>query len=160
MRKYYPTSNFVAFVVMLLYTFILLASCSSRSQVLTMPSSSNEIEVRTFSSSSGPKLGVVVDKNFVVLDLEDERAAAVAGVQLGDQLIALEAVPFAGNREKIKDILRSSVDGDKTLVLKLERDGKEMLIEIRPSLAVPVFPKESDTPIPTVTPVWPPNDYY
>ena len=81
-------------------------------------------------------------------------------MQRGDQLKTLNDVVFTENREKIRELIVISDGEDKTLVLKLERDGKEMIVEVNPA-RVPPFPKSSDgTPPPTGTPITPPDDYY
>jgi len=108
----------------------------------------------------GRVLGVVVDGELVVLEVETQSAAEVAGIQKGDILESIENASFAESRESIKYLIGDYTDEDRPLQIKIRRDGKELVVDIKP-LPAPVQVEIVDGESrPLITPVWPPNDYY
>lgn len=155
MHKHHLAGTLLMFVVIMLCIFGLLAACAKTNSGTRITTSG--ATGATSLGSYGRELGIVVDQNLTVLEVSDRLAAAVAGVQPGDQLKTLNDVAFVGNREKIREIVGSGM----TLILKVERAGKEIIVEVDPA-HTPPFPtlRPGEAPLPTRTPVWPPSDYY
>lgn len=125
----------------------ILVSCNSPSSPTNIQPGSIEV------SGGGDELGIVVDENMQVLHVEPDWPAAVAGVQVGDVLDSVEGISFAKDKSKAKDVIRESKK-NKKLKLKVKRDHKDVDIDISS------FQLPSGTNLPTVTPVWPPQDYF
>jgi predicted metalloprotease with PDZ domain len=104
-------------------------------------------------TSPGDELGVVVDKDMKVLDVEPGSAAEKAGVQVGDVLDTVEGVSVGKDKDKVKNLIREPKK-DKKLKLKLKRADKDMEVDISP--APPVPRPGAATP----TPVFAPQDYF
>jgi S1-C subfamily serine protease len=116
------------------------------------------VTVRTGGLTAGPQLGVVIDEQSVVLEVEAGSAAEQAGVLPGDRLMTLAGVSIADQRQQAKELIWYFVAGSAPLPLTLLRNDVEMTLAIIPT--PPLYPGSSDTPLPTVTPVWLPNDYF
>ncbi|MFN8489284.1 MAG: PDZ domain-containing protein [Caldilineaceae bacterium] len=97
-------------------------------------------------------LGVVVDINNRVIDVEQHSAAAKAGIQVGDELDSVDGISFK-DKQKAKDKI-SEPQKDKKLKLKFKRNDKTMEMDITPS--VPDWPAD----VPTGTPIPTPQDYF
>jgi membrane-associated protease RseP (regulator of RpoE activity) len=109
-------------------------------------------------SEPAPVLGVVVDRNLKVIDVESGSAAEKAGVQRGDVLKKLDStiltspvVAMNTARQKIQ-----SKPGQKIDVM-LQRGGQDILLQVLP--APPVSRGTFDHPAPTPTAV-PAHDGY
>lgn len=115
-------------------------------------------------SSSEPAdiLGIIVDENMKVLDVERESGAAKGGVQIGDIIEAINDIPLIGdlsqetkadNAMQAKMAIWEPKEG-KVVRVQLQREGKVIILEITPA---PPAPRLSEA---TVTPVAPNMDYY
>jgi len=122
------------------------------------PRNTQESRVVTLALSPAPVLGIVVDKDLAVIEIESQSAAELAAIQKGDVLESLENMPFVEGRDAIKELIAAYQGEDKPLHLKLRRDGEALVVEIRP-LPFQIQGDESK-PQPTVTPVFLPNFYY
>jgi S1-C subfamily serine protease len=113
-------------------------------------------------SDPAPEFGIVVDEHLQVVDVAKGSAAEKAGIQRGDILKTLDNTPLTSTQQA-KQLAREAVDS-KTLAgqmstLTVSRKGQEMTLHILP--APPADRGGSpDNPLPTVTPVWPPYDYF
>lgn len=99
-----------------------------------------------------PQLGVVVDPEMRIIDVDVGSPAEQAGLQRGDLLLAIEGISFATDKEEAANRI-SSAKWKETLRLQLRRNGQELEIKITPS---PGW----ERPDPTVTPAWSPLDYF
>lgn len=139
---------------------VILALCSCALPQVSSTNNSEAQQVVSFASMPGRVLGIVVDKDLIVLEVEPQSAAEIAGIQKGDRLESIENMPFAEARESIKYLIADYTDEDKPLQIKIRRDEKEMIVDVKP-LPPPVQVEIVDgKPDPKITPVWPPNDYY
>jgi membrane-associated protease RseP (regulator of RpoE activity) len=55
-----------------------------------------------------PALGVVVDPDMKVIDIDPGSAAEKAGIQVGDVLLSVDDVPLASERDTAEDLLSES----------------------------------------------------
>ncbi|MEM7537584.1 MAG: PDZ domain-containing protein [Chloroflexota bacterium] len=102
-----------------------------------------------------PKLGVVLDEEMVVVDVDMGGPADRIGVQRGDRLLSLNEIPFLDNIDSVKDAIRATRHDEeqKSMRLIVERDGKEIAVEVEPnSHYIQKTPFES--PLPTMTPLF------
>ena len=104
-------------------------------------------------SRGGDELGIVVDENMKVLHVEPGWPAAVAGLQEGDILDSVDGIAFAQEKAKAKAVIQEPKK-DKKLKSKVKRAAKTV------DIAITSFQLPASTNLPTVTPVWPPNDYF
>ena len=105
------------------------------------------------------QLGVVTDEKLAVVLIEPESGAEKAGIQLGDILERIEGIPLIleEDRRKAKLAVAENLEG-KEMRLTIIRDG--VTLEL-PFVPIPRFnPVEEVEPRPTITPVWPPYDYF
>lgn len=126
---------------------LILVSCNSPTARTNL--TSEPISV----SRGGDELGVVVDENMKVLHVEPGWPAAVAGLQEGDILDSVDGISFAQEKAKAKAAIQEPKK-DKKLKLQVKRAEKTVDIDIT------AFQLPASTNLPTVTPVWPPNDYF
>lgn len=99
-----------------------------------------------------PVLGIVVDKNFVVLHVEPNSAAKLAGIQIGDNIEAFDALLAATQGMQMREAIQSVHPGSRH-VLHIKRADESLAIEITPK--TPTFNPQA---IPT--PVVSPYNYY
>ena len=97
-------------------------------------------------------LGVVVDENNQVVEVEHYSAAEAAGIQRGDTLDSVDEIAFK-DKEKAKNKIKEAKNNQKVKV-KLKRNGKAIVLELVPS--VPQWPENA----PTGTPIPTPQDYF
>lgn len=102
-----------------------------------------------------PMPGVVVDEQNHVVDVPTGGTADIAGVQVGDTLIALDDIPFAKERKKIKQHLSTKERGTE-MTLTYERNGQEKQLKLTPN-TVPLTLPAPDAPTPTF--ILPPYDF-
>jgi len=122
---------------------VLLIAC-----IQTSPSTKmgGETEHMTHGLYAAPELGVVVDENMKVVDVDLGSVAEKAGIQKGDVLVSLDGVSFVNDKNRIDALIQESpgeeayAELEKTGVwngiartLKLERDGKESEVEVTPA---------------------------
>ena len=101
-------------------------------------------------------LGVVIDGNGVVLYVEPQSGAAQAGIQAGDQIIAINGVDFGKDREGAKSQLISTRPEDAVKLKIRKSQGDEAEVDV-----TRLYQGEGSSPnAPTPTPVLPPNDYF
>ncbi len=98
-----------------------------------------------------PVLGVVVDQNLRVVDVEAGSAADQAGIRRGDVIKMLENVPVAAPDEAAR-VIRQARVGQK-LAISVGRDNMEITLEAH--LARPVARPGQPTPTPV-----PADEYY
>ena len=108
------------------------------------------------------QFGIVVDANLQVVDVEKGGAAEKAGVLKGDSLTALENTPLTST-EQAKQLARELMDRIPTtkqpITLTVNRKGRSVTLHIFP--APPADRGGSlDQPVPTVTPIFAPYDYF
>ena len=103
-------------------------------------------------SAAAPVLGVVVDKNARVIELESGSAAETAGIARGDVLKMVDNVPVTSGVDAMLKY-RARSGGGKTLSLVFDREGKEITLQALPT------PPEARAGQPTPTPL-PPDQYY
>ncbi len=123
-----------------------------------VPRNTQTSRVVTISLSPAPVLGIVVDIDLAVIEVEPRSAAELAAIQKGDVLESIEHMPFVEGRDAIKELIAAYQQEDKPLQLKLHRNGEAVVVEVRP-LPFQIQGDESK-PQPTVTPVFLPNFYY
>lgn len=97
-----------------------------------------------------PELGIVIDAQNQVVDVPKGGAADEAGVQVGDTLIALDDMPFAKEKDKIKQHVSRKEKGAQ-VTLTLKRNGKEKKLKLKPN-TVPSTLSAPDAPTPTPIP--------
>ena len=97
-------------------------------------------------------LGVVVDENNQVVEVENYSAAEAAGIQQGDILDSVDEIAFKAKQEA-KNKIKEAKNHQKVKV-KLKRNGKAIVLELVPS--VPQWPENA----PTGTPIPTPQDYF
>lgn len=98
-----------------------------------------------------PTLGVVIDKEFVVIHVDPLGSAFPAGVQQGDRLLSVGGIQLQEDMRKAKEIVFDANEGD-VIEIVLVREGIEMTMEIT------LFPIRRESP-PPPTPVSIPDDY-
>lgn len=111
-----------------------------------------------------PLLGIVVDKNLVVMGTEFGSPAETADIQVGDILIDItpttegtptatttnaDTIPFT-DTEQADNLIMTG----RPLILRLQRGDAVIEIQIQ---AAPPAPRRN---MPTATPMWPPNDLF
>jgi len=97
-------------------------------------------------------LGVVVDENNQVVEVEHYSAAEAAGIQQGDILDSVDEIAFKAKQEA-KNKIKEAKNHQKVKV-KLKRNGKAIALDLVPS--VPHWPENA----PTGTPIPTPQDYF
>jgi|HigsolmetaAR201D_1030396.scaffolds.fasta_scaffold06476_4 Predicted protease with the C-terminal PDZ domain len=105
-------------------------------------------------------LGIVIDKDSLVIHVEPGSSAALIGIEVGDKLKYINGVDVAADRQRAKLALYSSLDQNGRAVITIERQGHVM--EFSGELQYASYEylrREAGKPIPTVTAVLPP-DYY
>jgi S1-C subfamily serine protease len=102
-------------------------------------------------TSVGPALGVILDQNMRVLDIEADSTAARAGIQRGDILRAIGGTNIASPRATAELVRRSKIG--QNLTITLERGGQQV------SLPLVIGPRPGHPDQPTPTPV-PNNEMY
>lgn len=112
----------------------------------------NQTREETHTFYAAPVLGVVVDKDMRVLDVEAHGAAARAGLQRGDVIETIEGIPLAVDKARVKQAIVQAKLTQK-LTMKIKRGGLDAVLTVLP--APPVF-----EPGPTPTPVPPDEDYF
>lgn len=138
-------------ITLVAFTMILSACNQPAAPTIAMPPQATP-EVAILLSLAGAVLGVVVDENNQVLEVESGNAAANAGVQVGDLLESLDDVAFK-DKAKVKNKVHEHKEGQ-VFKLKLKRHDKTMTLDITPAPPAPRFNA------PTATPVWAPQDYF
>lgn len=113
-----------------------------------------ELASTSSSLKPGRVLGVVVDETMLVLEVEPKSAAEVAGIQKGDVLQSIDNAAFLEARDNIKEMIGHYSDEDKPMQLTLRRDGKALVVEVRP------LPMQIQFVDMTPTPVFLPNYYF
>lgn len=102
-----------------------------------------------------PVLGVVIGRNREVLHIEPFSAAENAGMQLGDVIEQINDVSLEYNRVQAKWLINTSPKGTNLHVL-LKRQDATIELEVMPSI---IHIPEHNAPLPSVTPVFWPQDY-
>ncbi len=97
-------------------------------------------------------LGVVVDENNRVLEVEPDNAAAKGGVQVGDLLDSLDGISFQ-DKVSVKARIQGQNEGA-IFKLMVQRNDQSIILEIGPMPPVARFNA------PTPTPVFAPQDYF
>lgn len=107
-----------------------------------------------------PVLGVVIDGDMRVLDIEAASAAATAGVQVGDQLATLDGIPLDSQIQSVKEYI-GTARADQAMRLVVRRGADTIELTVMPfSPHPPRDPRlQPGQIVPTTTPVLPPNDY-
>jgi hypothetical protein len=125
-------------------------------------------------SCAAPMLGVVIDEEMRVVDIDAGSPAESAGLRRGDILVAIEDIPLATAKAAAKDLIHKYPI--QRLHLQLQRNGQPSTVLITPSPGwerpppLPIANSPLSTsqgmpaspipqPIPTATAVWPPLDY-
>lgn len=156
MQMYSSARKFGNFVIVLSCLILVVAACGQRSTPTAEAPSQPTIytpEIIMDFIMPADVIGVIVDENIKVLEVESRSAAELAGVQVGDVLDSLEGISFK-DREKVKAKIHEPMDG-KRFKLKLRRNDENIEVDISP--APPAFvPAGNNTP----TPVLPPQDYF
>lgn len=98
-------------------------------------------------AAAAPVIGVVVDRNLRVVDVERGGAAEMAGIMRGDVLRELETTPLTDGAEAMQRFRERARTGQ-GLSVGLSRGGKDLQVRILP---VPPTPKHG-RPTPTAVP--------
>ena len=140
-------------VLLVLTTFVV--ACGQPTNGGIAPSSSEISAGHTFVLFPEPVLGVTVDQDMQVLDVEANSPAARAGVQPGDILETLDDVDLQAldGKAKGKQLIGNAEFGQH-LRLRVQRNGQ------RAELDVVSAPRPGHANQPTPTPVHSPNYYY
>ena len=140
------------------------AAQGTATTVPTEPSGSATATSYSTLTLDGPALqfGIVVDTNLQVVDVEKGGAAETAGVQKGDILTTLENTPLTSTPQA-KQLARELMDRNpatgQPVTLIVNRKGQAVTLHILP--APPAGRGGSpNQPVPTVTPVFSPYDYF
>ena len=161
-RKHKPVARFVVVSLLLgLALIVMLTGLIGRNagdrntatQSVTAQATSTVVGLVPIEGSEpAPVLGVVVDGNLKVVDVEGGSAAEKAGVQKGDILKKLDNTALtspAAAMETARQRIRS-VPGQKVDVV-LQRGGQEIILQVLPS--PPASRGTIDNPAPTPTAV-------
>ena len=98
---------------------------------------------------AAPVIGVVVDRNLRVVDLEKGSAAEKAGIMRGDVLRRLDTTPLTNGPDAMQRFRERTITGQ-GLSLGLSRGGKDIQVQV-----VPLPPaREYGQPTPTAVPVF------
>ena len=99
-------------------------------------------------------LGVVIGEKGIVLQVEEKSGAEQAGIQVGDEIKAINGVDLEKNREEGKNQIRFIKPGDKVKVkVKKSKQSDEVEVEVTPQFQGSPLNRETPTPVP------PPEDY-
>lgn len=114
---------------------------------------------------ANPVLGVVIDEQMTVIDVDSKSAAEVAGILKGDVLISVDGISFIDDKEKIRQLLWATPsDGEAAYErleageewentphqLQLQRDGQVVDLTIIPR---PNLSEVAPTPVPVELPL-------
>lgn len=169
-------------IVLTIFLVVVLTSCGPTVQpkqqtgsvVILTPESPLETpetlaETEFFTSSTiiwaNPVLGVVIDEQMTVIDVDAKSAAEVAGILKGDVLISVDGISFMDDKEKIRQLLWAyPSDGEAAYErlaagkewentphqLQLQRDGQVVDLAIIPR---PNLSEVAPTPVPVELPL-------
>lgn len=124
-----------------LILFVSITSCEGLS------SSSTGTPVTSFASYPSAVFGVVIDQNGKVLYVEPGSAAEQAGIARGDVLEDVNNQAVNSEREQVRTTIRESIK-DHVLIVKLKRNGNEVLLNVKPSPPAPRPGMATPTPVP------------
>jgi membrane-associated protease RseP (regulator of RpoE activity) len=116
------------------------------------PPVADEPAILVASVMPADELGIVVDEQNEVLQVEVGSAAEQAGIQAGDLLETLDDISF-NEKDKVKEKIRDPKEGKKFTV-KLKRNDEVITLDISPA------PRRPHVDAPTPTPVLAPQDYF
>ncbi|MCL4508931.1 MAG: PDZ domain-containing protein [Chloroflexi bacterium] len=131
---------------------LLLAGCGGvvqGSQMSTSVSSSVAVDAL----EPAPVLGVVVDRQMRIVDIEAGSTAQRAGIRRGDTLIAIGTVPVASPSAARQAFRRVARPGQ-TLRVTVNRGGRALVFQ------VVAAPPVGHSGAPTPTPVPPTQEYF
>lgn len=111
-----------------LAALLILRTQSRGADVGVHPSSANSVTMGSFGS---PVLGVVVDRNLRVVDLEAGGAAEKAGIRKGDMITKINATSVASSNDS-KRIVRQMNSGQ-AVTITLTRGGQELTLSVLPA---------------------------
>jgi S1-C subfamily serine protease len=133
----------VLFIIMLIgmISFVSITNCG------VLSSSSMGTPVASFASYPSAVIGVVIDQNGKVLDVEPGSAAEQAGIARGDVLEDVNNTAVNLEREKVRTTIRESMS-DQVLNVKLKRNGNEVFVNVKPSPPTPRPGSPTPTPVP------------
>ena len=137
-----PSTSFLSIIATTMLVSLLLFSACVQNQdqpdsaTLSTPAASH----------SAPQLGIVFDRTMKVVDVDWGSVAEKAGIQKGDILLSVDGVAFANELERVKALIYES-PGEAAYTelqesggwqgiprkLILERDGKQVEVEITPA---------------------------
>ncbi len=124
-RSFWAKTKFL-FIAFILAVLLLLVSCTG--------------------SYPAPSLGVVVDANFTVVDIQKGSAAEEAGVQIGDILQTLDGNAYS-NPDDWKDPLGGMAEGQKYQIT-LQRGNATLTLEVTAARQDPDLYSPGITPTP------------
>ncbi len=121
-----------------------------------IPLESSILMTETYVLYLAPELGIVTDEKLNIILIEPGSAAEKAGLQLGDILERIEGIPLvlAEDRSKAKQVYRHNLEGME-MQLTVIRNGETLELPF-----VPMRPSNLPENMPTITPVWPPYDFF
>lgn len=137
------------FLALLISTIelLLLSSCAS------LQPSPTTVPVINFASYPAQVLGVVIDPNGKVLDVEPGSAAEQAGIAGGDVIQKINNLSVTSQRQQVQTAILETKPGRDVMVL-LQRNGNDVVLSVKPSP-----PPAGRASLATATPVAAPNEY-
>ena len=98
-------------------------------------------------TEAAPVMGVVVDRDLRVVDVEKGGAAEKAGITRGDVLRSLDATPLANGPEAMQRFRERAIVGQ-GLSVGLTRGGEDLQVQVLPIPPVHQFGQPTQTAVP------------
>ncbi|MDQ3703845.1 MAG: PDZ domain-containing protein [Chloroflexota bacterium] len=136
-------------VVLVLGTLTLLAAACGGAAGESQMQNSEQIAtvvIQEFTVAA-PVIGVVVDRNLRVVDVEKGGAAEKAGIARGDVLRRLDTTPLANGPEAMQKFRERAITGQ-GLSVGLNRGGKDLQVQVLPIPPARQFGQPTPTAVP------------
>lgn len=150
MKRNSSINQLLVAIVMLIF----VASCGGGLQQTLRISNSNppqnqaksETPLASFASYPAPVLGVVIDEVGKVIYVEPGSAAEEAGITRDDILETVNGVSVNVERGNARRIVRET-SRDQFLKVKINRNGSEIEISVKPTPPIPRTDNATPTPV-------------
>lgn len=143
--------KYLIFVSIALMT-VILSACGRQSSLNNTNSASDQLQPTIFALSPPAVLGIVVDGDGNVIQVEQEGSASIGGIQVGDKIVSFnEQKVTPSNLKNLPEQIANSESKPATVIVL--RKGNEIKLTVKPT------PPRARPEQPTATPV-PNNQQY
>ncbi|MEA2575199.1 MAG: hypothetical protein QOH93_2497 [Chloroflexia bacterium] len=166
-KRYNAAIALMVSLTLLVVAALIISRLSPASDTPTPKAGKGSAPYSDFSGSSpiegtepAPELGIVVDGNMRVVDLERGGAAELAGILRGDVILRLEGTQLtmpAQARQTAVDLFISRPG--KEITVTINRHGQSIAVKVLPATR-PDRGGSPGNPVPTATPVLEPYTYF